>query len=175
MKKVISLLASLILISSYSVSAFEGVWFKTTYVLSSNQYPSALKKFKPSKVYVLYAGGMLSKDQENLMKSDTILNFEKFLKLSGTSIDGYRLIFETKNNIDSAWQTDIIYRITDRFVNLGNGLLEIFTFDTTGSFNDQFVFNYEAKSNSISRPLNVENYNTRGVKCTTAMTEIIMQ
>ena len=164
MKKVISLLASLILISSYSVSAFEGVWFKTTYVLSSNQYPSALKKFKPSKVYVLYAGGMLSKDQENLMKSDTILNFEKFLKLSGTSIDGYRLIFETKNNIDSAWQTDIIYRITDRFVNLGNGLLEIFTFDTTGSFNDQFVFNYEAKSNSISRPLNVENYNTRGVK-----------
>jgi len=135
----------LFLISTHLI-ANPGIVVQTTYVLDGSQYSSAMKKEKPSQVYLLYSGGLVTKeDQGIIFRNDTIINLKKFnLKYSG-NVDGYRFLFITGNNIDSARQYNLAYRLTDKAQNLGSGLLKIYAYDSLLKITDEFILNFEEK------------------------------
>ena len=128
---------------SFGNSGFGG---GTTLVLEHSQYPAALKNFDATEVYVLYWGtGFKAKElQGNVLHDDTIINYKKFIAAypNGT---GFRLIYKSNNKIDSVYQLDAKFRITDKAYPLNNGKIHIQTFDSTLKKTDEFVYNYTAK------------------------------
>ena len=123
-----------------------GFRIQGTYVLESSQYPSALKKCNPSAIYIIFdvTGAGISAAKA-FFHSDTIINLKGFIDSTKGGLKAYRLIFESKNIIDSVWQVDTKYRITDKAFSIGEGLLRIFAYDSTSKIIDQFVYNYVQK------------------------------
>ena len=128
---------------SFGNSGFGG---GTTLVLEHSQYPAALIKYNATEVYVLYWGtGFTAKElQGNVLHDDTIINYKKFIATypNGT---GFRLIYKSKDKIDSVYQFDAKFRITDKAYPMNNGKIYFLTFDSTLKKTDEFVFNYTAK------------------------------
>ncbi len=130
-----------------------GINAGTTLVLEAGQFPTALKKYNATKIYILYWGtGFGAKElQGTVLRKDTIINYKKFTE-SFPNATGYRLIYTSKENIDSVWQLDTKFRVTDKAYNLDNGMLHILAFDSTMKKTDEFVFNYGQKfSENITR------------------------
>ena len=148
---IIALLFSGLLFSKTSFGN-DGIAGGTTLVLKADQYPLAVNKYNPSKVYVLYWGNLfVSKKYENIfLRGDTITNLKKFTDSAGYGITGFRLIYESKGNTDSVWQVDTKFRVTGKAYNLGNGLLQILAFDSTMKKIDEFVLNYDEKFSAIN-------------------------
>jgi Caspase domain len=146
------LLVAVLLISGIS-HANPGVNIQGTYVLERDQYPASLKKYNAAEIYLIYSGKYFSKSKfEGLfLRGDTITNFRKFGDSLGRGIDGFRLLFQTKEGIDSAWQVSSEFRITDKAYNLGDGLLKIVAYDSLAKIADQFIFKYEEKFNENTR------------------------
>ncbi|MEO7922554.1 MAG: caspase family protein [Chitinophagaceae bacterium] len=119
----------------------------TTLVLEKDQFPAAIKKLNPSKVYLLYSVTLyLPKRYEGIfLRGDTITNLKSFTDSAGRSITGFRLIYESKGNIDSVWQMDTKFRISGKAYPLANDLLHILAFDSTMQKVDEFIFNYGEK------------------------------
>lgn len=124
-------------------SAYYGLGITTTYVLDKSQYPVLLKKYKPDNIYALYSGPAG-------LREDTITNYKKFVQVF-PYVKGFRLIFKTEDHIDSAWQFDMNFRITDKAYNLDNGLLKIIAYDSTSKITDQFVYDYGEKLKEPTR------------------------
>jgi hypothetical protein len=124
-----------------------GIAGGTTLVLEADQYPAALKKHNPSQVYLLYWGGLsLIKKYEGIyLRGDTITNLKRFTDSAGRYITGFRLIYKTRDRIDSVWEMDNRSRIAGKAFNLDNDLLQIVVFDSTLQKIDEFVFNYGEK------------------------------
>lgn len=56
---------------------------------------------------------------EILFFGDTIINLKGFIDSTKGGLRAYRLIFGREENIDSAWQVDKKFRVTDKVFNLG--------------------------------------------------------
>ena len=81
-----------------------------------------------------------------MLRGDSITNYSAFLdsaKRCGTI--EYRLIFQKAGNIDSVWQMNDVFNITDKAYPLNNNKLRIISFDKTGQQTDIFVFDYGKK------------------------------
>jgi hypothetical protein len=130
-----------------TVFANGGIAGGTTLVLRTDQYPAALKKNNPSHVYVLYWGGLsLSRKYEGVcLRGDTITNLKRFTDSVGQSITGFRLVYTTKDRIDSVWEMDTKFRTIGKCYNLDFDLLQVVVFDSVMHQVDEFIFNYGEK------------------------------
>jgi hypothetical protein len=135
-----------------------GIGYSKTFVIQKDQYPASVKKYNPAQVYVLYSGSLIAQSKSELfLRKDTIFNFKIFTDSLSKFNKGYRLIFQTNSLIDSIWQLDINFRITDKAYNLGKGLLKILAFDESGKTADEFIFNYRKKyADAIARNNSIE-------------------
>jgi len=133
-----------------------------TYVLDRSQYPTALKKFNPSGIYIIYNfiyyGGQPKKPvpKDTYMRGDTIFNLKKFIESNEGGVSDYRLVFGRTDSPDSVWQTNSGYSVTDKAYPAGEGFLNILAYDNKGKLIDQFVFNYYQKykdENKYAPPL----------------------
>jgi len=136
----------LLVCSLVSKTAIGGMVISDTYVLEPSQFPQALKKYNPSQIYVLYEGKAgLSKYEGVFLRKDTITNLKKFMDAASKEIAGFRLIYGTGNVIDSVWQTDNQFHLTDKAYNIGNNQLYMVAYDSAMKAVDKFVFNYDQK------------------------------
>jgi hypothetical protein len=167
-KLIIAALAMISLLLSNTSLANHGINAGTTLVLGQNQYPAAIKKFDPSEVYILYWGITFGARelQGSVLRGDTIINYKKFTE-SFPNGTGFRLIYKSKENIDSVLQLDSKLRVTDKAYNLGSGMLHMLAFDSTQKKLDEFIYNYDEKLSVTS--------NTRGGGGTTRTLEWILR
>jgi hypothetical protein len=136
---------SIILASTSPSWGNPGTGINDTYVLEKSQYPARLKRNNPSDIYIIYNEPLIKNSwSQKFFRKDTITNLKGLLDSSRASLS-YRLIFESKSNIDSVWQTDAQFRITDKAYNAGQGLLRIYAYDSANNIIDQFVYNYGQK------------------------------
>lgn len=137
-----------LLLSILSFAEPAGVSQEQTLVLAANQYPQQLKKHRPDQIYILFDGTPYIKKYEGLfLKKDTITNLKRFTDSLGYGIMGYRLIFGKGEKVDSIWQFNTEFRLTDKAVNLGMNKLRLFIFNKKGDPTDQFVLDYSNKLN----------------------------
>lgn len=137
-----------LLVSILSFAEPAGVSQEQTLVLAANQYPQQLKKHRPDQIYILFDGTPYIKKYEGLfLKKDTITNLKRFTDSLGYGIMGYRLIFGKGEKVDSVWQFNTEFRLTDKAVNLGMNKLRLFIFNKKGDPTDQFVLDYSNKLN----------------------------
>lgn len=137
-----------LLLSILSFAEPAGVSQEQTLVLAANQYPQQLKKHRPDQIYILFDGTPYIKKYESLfLKKDTITNLKRFTDSLGYGIMGYRLIFGKGEKVDSVWQFNTEFRLTDKAVNLGMNKLRLFIFNKKGDPTDQFVLDYSNKLN----------------------------
>ena len=83
-----------------------------TLVLNHGQYPEVIKKYGAAEVYALYLGQLFTKIPKDGTQGDTIVNYKKFME-SYPSVTGYRLIYKSNGNIDSVYQVDAKFRISN--------------------------------------------------------------
>ena len=141
----IFLLIVAVLLNSSSIGN-PGIGQVKTFVIAKNQIPAAIKKYNPSNAYLLFNGSTTFSKYEGVsLKSDTITNFKKFSDSLSHLITGYRLIFGNNNHIDSVWQLNTAFKITDKAFNIGKGFLRILAFDEKENINDEFTYNYMKK------------------------------
>lgn len=147
--KRISGITLLIIVSFFSaIGRDTGISQEQTLVLAASQFPQQIKKHKPDQVYILFDGTPFLKKYEGLfMKKDTITNLKRFTDSLGYGIMGYRLIYGKREKVDSVWQFNTEFRLTDKAVNLGMNKLRLFTFNKKGDPTDQFVLDYSNKLN----------------------------
>lgn len=144
----IALLATFLLVSILASAEPAGISQEQTLVLAANQYPQQIKKYRPAQVYLLFVGTPFLKKYEGLfLKKDTITNLKRFTDSLGYGIMGYRLIYGKREKVDSVWQFNTEFRLTDKAVNLGMNKLRLFTFNKKGDPTDQFVLDYSNKLN----------------------------
>ena len=123
-----------------------GIVVGGTFVLENTQYPSALKKHNPSTIYLIYSGALIKSSwNAAFFRKDTVINLKGLIDSTKGGVKEYRLIFESHQQIDSVWQTDTKYRVTDKAFTRGEGLMEIFAYDSIGKQIDKFVYNYSLK------------------------------
>jgi len=123
-----------------------GIVVGATYVLAKSQYPQVLKKHDPVAIYIVYKGALIGSNWRNtFFRGDTIINLKGFIDSTKGGLRAYRLIFGSEENIDSAWQMDNKFRVTDKVINLGNNIVRVFAYDSTQQVTDKFVFNYALK------------------------------
>jgi len=123
-----------------------GIVVGATYVLAKSQYPQVLKKHDPVAIYIVYKGALIGSNWRNtFFRGDTIINLKGFIDSTKGGLRAYRLIFGSEENIDSAWQMDNKFRVTDKVFNLGNNIVRVFAYDSTQQVTDKFVFNYALK------------------------------
>lgn len=130
-----------------------GAGVQSTYVLEKSQFPAQLKKFNPANIYVIYTRLVAETSlTEKFFRKDTIINL-KGLFTSSQAATGisYRLVFESRQEIDSVWQTDAKFRITDKAFPAGEGALRILAYDSAAKVTDQFIFNYAQKYKEENR------------------------
>lgn len=151
-KKVIAVFIFCGLFFNFSF-ANSGIGVKRTLVLNSSQVPEQLRKYNASIIYLLYSGGVISQTGSQFMRNDTIQNLRKFTEAYSSSTTGFRLIYNSNNGVDSAWQVDNKYRLTDKAYNLGNNRLKILAYDSVVNLVDQFVYNYGEKYNAENKPI----------------------
>jgi hypothetical protein len=147
--KRISGITLLIIVSFFSaIGRDTGISQEQTLVLAGSQFPQQIKKHKPDLVYILFDGTPFLKKYEGLfLKKDTITNLKRFTDSLGYGIMGYRLIYGKREKVDSVWQFNTEFRLTDKAVNLGMNKLRLFTFNKKGDPADQFVLDYSNKLN----------------------------
>lgn len=153
--KRISGITLLIIISFFSaIGRDTGISQEQTLVLAGNQFPQQIKKYKPDQVYILFDGTPYLKKYEGLfLKKDTITHLRRFTDSLGYGIMGYRLVYGKREKVDSVWQFNTEFRLTDKAVNLGMNKLRLFTFNKKGDPTDQFVWDYSNKLNKDVRGL----------------------
>lgn len=132
--------------------ANNGVRIKKVFVLEKSQVPAILKKFKPAIVYIPYDGSPSNITNALSADGETIINLKNFISVT-KKVTNYRLIFSTERKIDSAYQFDDQFRITDKAYYNGNNLLSVQAFDTTGKLIDKFTFNFGQKYNEEKKPV----------------------
>lgn len=79
------------------------------------------------------------------VRGDTLTNLKSFIDSAKTAVKGYGLIYQNRGKIDSVWQLDHNYRLTDKAYNLGNEILQVFAYDHSMNPTDKFLFNYGQK------------------------------
>ena len=150
-----SFLIVLIIFFQTAQSLYAGIGVEEVFAVSKDQLPNKIKNFNPSLVYVLFSGNyacLLKKSKA--YEKDSITNYKVFIDSIGKCGDiEYRLIFQNKGRIDSVWQMDNSFRITDKAYNLNNNLLRILAFDKAGKETDNFLFNYGRKFRSRELPI----------------------
>lgn len=139
----IFLIAITIMQSHQTVNA--GIGTETTFVLKKDQVPASLKTYNAAQVYILYSGGLSCYSKQKGFKNDTIINFKLFLDSLKCGDISYRLIFQKGENLDSVWQMNNVFKITDKAFNLNNNLLRLLAFDGAGRQTDEFIFDYGQK------------------------------
>jgi hypothetical protein len=123
-----------------------GIATEQTLVLQNNQVPQNLKKFNPARVYVLFYGTpFLEKYNGQFLRKDTITNLKRFTDSLGYGIKGYRLLFSYKGRVDSVWQFNPDFKLTDKAVNLGLNKLQLFTYNERSEITDQLIIDYGYK------------------------------
>lgn len=128
----------------FSFSSQAGVIIKSTYVLDRGQFPGALKRHNPANIYIIYSGALIKSEWRSaFFKSDTIINLKGLLDSSKGTLS-YRLCFESKGTIDSVWQTNAKYVITDKAFPEKNETLHIIAYDN-GQVVDNFLYQYGRK------------------------------
>jgi hypothetical protein len=133
-------------------SSMAGVIVRGSYVLDRSQYPGTLKRHNPADIFVIYSGRLIeSKWRSAFMKGDTITNLKGFIDSTRASVE-YRLSFESKGEVDSVWQTNKDFQITDKAYRAGPGSLRIIAYDN-GQVVDQFVYNYQQKYRDERKPV----------------------
>ncbi len=160
MKLIIRNIASILFLLMFIIScdsfANPGLGITGTYVLAKDQYPAALNKYQPSQIYIISGGSVTFANREkDFMIGDTIINLKGFIDSLKGGIKAYRLIFEGNrlfNKIDSVWQVDNKFRLTDQAYSLKNGLLKILVYDSTMRVTDKFILNYEQKIKNSKFP-----------------------
>lgn len=137
----------LIFLLPLCVSGNPGSGIRETFVLEKSQYPAQIKKSNPAHVYIIYT--RLTAENlrtEKFFRKDTIINLKGLLASSLTASGiSYRLIFESRQEIDSVWQTDSRFRITDKVFPYGKEAMQVYAYDSSFSILDQFVYNYGQK------------------------------
>lgn len=137
---------SVLLFLFLGASGNPGIGIRNTYVLAGNQYPSALKKIQPQTVYIVYNGPLMPESsRKQFFRNDTIIQLRGLMDSAPDCIKAYRLVFTSAGGIDSAWQMDDRFRLTDKAWNKEPGLLDVMTLDENGRTTDRFLFNYKEK------------------------------
>lgn len=134
-----------VLIFALTQKIYAGVRTEKVFTVAKNQLPFTLRNFNPADVYILFSGNLLCLKQ-NSLQGDSITNYNSFLdsaKNCGTI--EYRLIFQKGSTIDSVWQLDDAFKITDKAYPLNNNKLRIIAFDKAGQQTDNFVFDFGKK------------------------------
>lgn len=141
-----SLLMLTIIFFPVSVCGNPGIAVRGTYVLENSQYPPGIKKFRPSAVYMIYNGPYIKGGwRAAFLRGDTIVNLKGLIDSAKGGVKAYRLVFGSKEKIDSAWQVDNKFHLTDKLFNLGNNMLRILAYDPAMKLTDKFVYNYALK------------------------------
>lgn len=123
-----------------------GIAIRGTYVLENTQYAPGLKKYKPSQVYIIYNGPYIKDSwRASFFRGDTIINLKGLMDSTKGGVKAYRLIFGSKEKVDSAWQLDNKFRLTDKVFNLGANMLRVLAYDSSMKLTDKFVYNYAQK------------------------------
>lgn len=142
----LSIAAVLLLLSIKANSSPGGISQEQTLVLAANQVPQQIKKHRPDQVYILFEGTPYLKKYEGLfLKKDTITNLKRFTDSLGYGINGYRILFSNKGSVDSVWQFNPDFKLTDKAVNLGLNKLQLFTYNDKNEITDQFTLDYSDK------------------------------
>ncbi|HEX4875090.1 MAG TPA: caspase family protein, partial [Chitinophagaceae bacterium] len=135
-------------ISIFAAGKETGISEQQTLVLAANQFPQQIKKHQPDLVYILFEGTpFLEKYQGLFLKKDTITNLKRFTDSLGYGINGYRILFAKREYIDSVWQFDADFILTDKVVNLGLNRLQFYTFNEKKQVLDQFILDYSYRKN----------------------------
>ncbi|TMI89515.1 MAG: hypothetical protein E6H08_16520, partial [Bacteroidetes bacterium] len=137
-----------ILVFICNLLSYGGSGFSKRYILLPNQFPSQLSKAKPSWIYVFISSPDCRYSTNRFsvsVKGDTIINYKKFVDSVGCSQISYRLIFQNEAKIDSVWQMNKEFKLTDKVFPLLNGKLKIYAYDIKGLSADNFVFDYARK------------------------------
>ncbi len=125
-----------------------GISQEQTLVLTASQYPQQIKKHKPARVYLLFDGTPFLKKYEGVfLKKDTITSLKRFTDSLGYGITGYRLIYGKGEVVDSVWQFNTEFGLTDKAIGLGMNRLQLFTYNKKGDPTDQFVLDLSEKFN----------------------------
>ena len=146
----------LLIVASFfsAIGRDTGISQEQTLVLAGNQFPQQIKKHKPDQVYILFDGTPYLKKYEGLfLKKDTITNLKRFTDSLGYGIMGYRLIFGKGEKVDSVWQFNTEFRLTDKAVNLGMYKLQFFAFNDKEQLTDQFILDFGKKAKLKTKTL----------------------
>ncbi|MBL0273727.1 MAG: caspase family protein [Chitinophagaceae bacterium] len=146
-KLIIGGLLIFVLSANHTAVANDGIKpYGTTLVLAAGQYPEAVKKYNPSRVYVSYLmSSSLNKFEGVFLHKDTITNLKKFTDTLGKGMGGFRLIFQSNNNIDSVWELGRQFEIALTAYPLEGDLLKIVNLGSSSKKVDEFIFNYGQK------------------------------
>ena len=136
-----------VLSANHTAVANDGIKpYGTTLVLAAGQYPEAVKKYNPSRVYVSYLmSSSLNKFEGVFLHKDTITNLKKFTDTLGKGMGGFRLIFQSSNTIDSVWELGRQFEIALTAYPLEGDLLKIVNLGSSSKKVDEFIFNYGQK------------------------------
>lgn len=137
---------ALMLAVSLTQKSHAGVFIEKVFTVAKTQLPSNLRNFNPALVYILFSGNPICLNKQHSFRGDSITNYSAFIdsaKSCGTI--EYRLIFQKGSTIDSVWQLDNAFKVTDKAYPLNNNKLRIIAFDKTGQQTDNFVFDYGKK------------------------------
>ncbi len=137
----------LFVISGNKVIAADGVRIETTYVVMKGQAHPEFTNYRYDDLIVLFSGNMgCMGNLEKYMRKDTILNLRAFLDSVKCGKLDYRLVYRNaKNEIDSVYQFDASYNLTDKAINLKKNILSLVTFGKKGEITDRFEFDYGEK------------------------------
>lgn len=134
-------------------AALAGAGITGTWVLAPGQYPAGIKKMNPASVFVVYDGPLIRNDwQKKFFSRDTITKLKGLQDSAGNCIRVWRLVFGKGREVDSVWQLNENFLLTDKAYNRGAGLLECIAYDLKGGITDQFVFDYARKYEEEASP-----------------------
>lgn len=149
------LLLFFVLFLAKAVNAEDGFLVETSYVAAKNQSLPAFKSFNNTQLVILYSGSSACLEKGRpFLKKDTIINLRSFLDSLKCGKIFYRLIFRnTKNEIDSVYQFNASFALTDKAINRGDNQLSLFVIGMKGEITDQFDLDYGVKYVTLGKPV----------------------
>jgi hypothetical protein len=138
-----------------SMAGAPGVRISGTYVVKKDQHPRSLNRYAYSDLFLLAAGSQPCFDApRKYARRDTILNLKGFLD-SATCLDiDYRIVFRGGTGvIDSVYQLDKNFALTDKAIVREGQRLTVFHYDQNGTLVDQFEFHYGLKYSRKEQPI----------------------
>lgn len=145
MHKKVLLLA--IIIFSVNKILLAGFSISGSYILEKKQTPASLSKYSANYIIVFTSfNNQNFKFKNDCIKGDTIFNYK--ILADSVGILFYRLVFEKNNTIDSVWQLNKDFELTDKTFVKENNFLWVQSY-TQRKLDFEFNFNLNKKYKGV--------------------------